>query len=218
VPPQPIVVCPLAFERRALHGAGLGTLCRIECCGPGPSAVAAWAEDLAPAAPVILCGLAGSARDPFRVRRAFAAAAILLDDGRRLDPPLGAGPGPAPVIASADRTLTTPAEKADWVRRTGADLVDLESATFARLAVERGWRWTVVRGVSDGPRASLPAGLDEWVDDRGRTRVGAVCRAIVGRRARIRQLIRLRSDSRAAMTAAAEVIRHMLGARDGPAP
>jgi hypothetical protein len=207
---EPIVVCPLEFERRALQGAGLGTVCRIECCGPGPAAVAAWCGERALTVPVILCGLAGSVRDPYRERAAFAALAVLADDGRRLDPVLPAGPGPAPLIGSAERTLATPREKADWARRSGADLVDRESATFAPLAAERGWRWTVVRGVSDGPRTSLPAGLDEWVDDRGRTRPGAVCGAILRRHARIRQLVRLRATGRAAMRAAADVVRHML--------
>jgi hypothetical protein len=215
---EPVVVCPLEFERRALLGAGLGTRCRVECCGPGAAAVGAWAEGATPAAPVILCGLAGSARDPYRERAAFAARAVVLEDGRLLDPPLGAGPGPAPLIGSADRTLATLAEKAEWARRTGADLVDLESATFARIADERGWRWTVVRGVSDGPRTALPPGLDDWVDDRGRTRLGAVCGAILRRRARIRQLIRLRAAGRAAMRAAAGVIGPMLGDPDGPSP
>jgi hypothetical protein len=139
----------------------------------------------------------------------------VADDGRRLTPTLGAGNDPAPLLGSADRTLTTPAAKRAWARRTGADLVDREAAAFAGAATERGWQWTIVRGVGDGPQTPLPEGIDAWVDDRGRTRAAAVCRAVALGRAGIRPLIRLRSDSVAALRAAAEIIRRMLDDLDG---
>jgi hypothetical protein len=219
------VVCPLEFERRVLHRAELGDRCRLDCCGPGPQGVAWWAAGRDASAPVILCGLAGSASGSYLPRTAFIPAAVVTDDGQRLEPTLGVGGvgrvggcDPAPLIGSADRTLTTSRAKQDWARQTGADLVDQESVAFARTAADRGWRWTNVRGVGDGLQTPLPDGIDAWVDDRGRTRVAAVCRAVATGHAGIRQLIRLRSDGLAAMRAAAEVLRHMLDDLDGSEP
>jgi len=212
---EPIVVCPLEFERRVLQRAGLGDRCRLACCGPGPQAVVQWAAGVAAGAPVILCGLAGSTCAAYPPRSAHVPAAVVADDGRRLTPTLGPGGGPAPLLGSADRTLTTPEAKRAWARRTGADLVDREAAAFAGTATERGWQWTIVRGVGDGPQTPLPEGIDAWVDDRGRIRAAAVCRAVALGRAGIRPLIRLRSDSVAALRAAAEIIRRMLDDLDG---
>jgi hypothetical protein len=216
------IVSPLEFERRALYRAGLGDRCRLDCCGPGPQGISRWAAGCDASAPVILCGLAGSVCRSYVARSAYVPKAVVADDGRRLEPTFGpgraAGPGPAPLIGSAERTLTTPRAKQDWAGQTGADLVDLESAAFARTATDRGWPWTVVRAVGDGPQTPLPEGIDAWVDDRGRTLAATVWRAVVRGRAGIGQLIRLRSDSLAAMQAAAEIIRRMLDDLDGSSP
>jgi hypothetical protein len=214
----PIVVCPLEFERRVLHRAGLGDRCRLDCCGPGPQAVVRWATGLTPAAPVILCGLAGSVSPGYPPGSAHVPAAVLADDGQRFAPTLGLAGGPTPLLGSADRTLTTPQAKRDWAQRTGANMVDREAAAFARTAAGRDWQWSIVRGVSDGPQTPLPDCVDAWVDPRGRTRAAAVCRAIVLGRVNIRRLNRLRSDSVAALRAAAEIIQRMLDDLDGSSP
>ncbi len=108
-------------------------------------------------------------------------------------------------------TLTTPAAKRAWADRSGADLVDLESAAFARIATTNGWDWGIVRGVSDGPDTTLPGDIDTWVDGRGRPRPGRVLRAVLGGRVGVGRLARLRADGIAAMSAAAVVLQRMLG-------
>jgi hypothetical protein len=206
----PIVVCPLEFERRALHRAGLAARCHLLCCGPGPEAVQRWCAEQTPSGPVILCGVAGSVQATYSARTAHAASAVLGDNGRRYVATCGPRSDGGPVIACTRDTLTTPEAKAAWADRTGADLVDRESAAFAAAADRYNWRWTIVRGVSDGPEATLPDNVDTWVDGRGHTRFGAVLRALVTGRARRGPLDRLRTDAAAAMAAAAEVIRRML--------
>ncbi len=143
---------------------------------------------------------------------------FVIDDRQRLEPTLGPRRDGAPLIGSVDRTLTTSQAKRDWARQTGADLVDHESVAFARTATDRGWPWAIVRGIGDGHETLLPDGIDAWVDDRGRTRAAAVCAAVATGRAGVRQLIRLRSDSLAALRAAAEIIRPMLDDLDGSSP
>lgn len=207
-----VIVCPLEFERRILERAAVRGRVRTDCCGPGPDAVRAWVETQAPTTPVILCGLAGALREPFETGQAFVAEAVRLGDGSRLTPTLETreAPGRRAVLCSAPATLTTPESKRQCAESTGADLVDRESEAFAAAAHERGWRWSVVRGVSDGPAATLPADIDTWVDARGRSRLGVACRAVAGRRLGIGPLLRLRAASVDAMRSAAALIERML--------
>ncbi len=117
---------------------------------------------------------------------------------------------PGAVVSCPANTLLTPAAKRAWAEHSPADLVDLESAAFARIAVEKGWDWGIVRGVSDGPDTTLPGGIDTWVDGQGRSRPGRVLRAVLGGRVGVGQLARLRTQGIAAMTAAAVVLQRML--------
>lgn len=209
-PTGPIVVCPLDFERRRLRCAGLHRRFDLQCCGPGAAGVRRWAEGRDPPGPVVLCGVAGAVRDGFPAGSAYAAAAVVDGDGRRLVPALGAGERDGPVVGSAGAALVTPDQKRAWAQRTGCDLVDLESAAFAEIAAARGWRWAVVRGVSDGPDTELPAGIDRWADETGRARLWPVLRALLGRRVTLAQLRRLRADGLAAMREAAGIVERML--------
>jgi hypothetical protein len=56
----------------------------------------------------------------------------------------------------------------------GAALVDMESHAFAAVCEASRLRWAVVRGVSDGPDVALPAEALQWVDEKGKTRMGRV--------------------------------------------
>ena len=211
-PAAPIILTPLVFEQRVLARAGLDSDASLSCCGPGRSTIERWAAG--PTAPgarrvVILAGLAGSMRPGFPARSAYAAATVVAANGARREPPLP-WTGQSAVIASAPGTLTTPQAKRSFADSSGADLVDRESAAFAEAAEKKGWRWAIVRGVSDGPDDALPADIDDWVDGKGRTRVSSVARWLIRRPARIRPLLRLRADSVAAMEAVAVVVRSML--------
>ena len=211
--PKPIVVCPLAFEQHWLRRAGCGRRCLLDCSGPGAPAIARWAATRRPGGPVILCGLAGSLSDAWLVGSAHVPIAVAADDGGRYAPTFGAlrgDAGGAPLFSSAPTTLTTSQARRSWAERSGADIVDLESVAFARAATAARWRWTIVRGISDGPATSLPPDIDDWVSERGRARPGMVVRALARRRVTIGQLRRLRSDSVAAMQAAARLIEQLL--------
>ena len=203
-----LVVCPLRFERRALERAGLGRLCTLASCGPGADAAGRWASLQTPTGAVILCGLAGSLDLRFALGTAHTVSSVLVDDRTRLTPSMTAPDGP--VVSSPGRTLTSVEAKREWAARTGSDLVDLESAAFARVAEENRWRWAIVRGVSDGPDTTLPADIDTWVDAIGRTRPVRVARAVLRGRVSPGRLMRLRTDGSAAMSAAAAVIERML--------
>ncbi len=202
-----IVVCALEFERRLLVRAGVGRICELACCGPGAERVRRWASQQTPSGAVFLCGLAGALSDTFAVGTACAVATVVVDD-RQIRPSMTESAGA--VVACPASTLTTPASKRAWADRTGATLVDLESAAFALIAADKRWDWGIVRGVSDGPDTTLPGGIDTWVDGQGRSRPGRVLRAVLGGRVGVGQLARLRTQGIAAMAAAAVVLQRML--------
>jgi hypothetical protein len=85
----------------------------------------------------------------------------------------------------------------------------MESAAFARVASARRWKWAVVRGISDTVDETLPEGIGDWVDDRGRLRIWAVVRAIIARPVLLVRLRSLRARSVAAMRAVAAALESM---------
>ncbi|CAE7209229.1 phrB [Symbiodinium necroappetens] len=74
------------------------------------------------------------------------------------------------TVVGVDVIVPDEASKRAMARETGASVVDMESHVVARRATERGMRWCVVRGVSDGPEQEFPAWIaadrDEPVFDR----------------------------------------------------
>ncbi len=211
------VVCPLEFERRALLQAGVGKYCEVRCCGPGALAARQGFQDSAITdGPIILAGLAGALREDISKGSAYVATRVIDDAGHSWHPTgiaKGNLPGPSgPTIISTAHTITTTQDKRALAQRSGADLVDLESAAFAEAASAAGRRWAIVRGVSDGLHDALPEAIDEWVDEQGRARTSAVIAAIVRRPALVSQVRRLRADSIGAMNAVAGVIDTMLSA------
>ncbi len=172
-----------------------------------------------PGAVVLLAGVAGGLRDSIPLRSAVVASAVIEETGRRFVPSLRVpGGATATLVESARAVLTQPHEKRAWAERTGADLVDRESAAFARLAERAGWRWAVVRGVSDGTAVSLPPEIDTWVDPHGRTRFARLLRDLARRPARLRDLARLRADAVAAMEAVSALLEAFLTAPAPPMP
>ena len=194
---------------------GLARRCHLHCCGPGAEAVAGWTGTIDPGdAPVILAGLAGALRPTHRVGTAHVITEVRPENGKAIipswpdrhtnEPPRG-GVGAA-VVTSVATLVHEPAFKAALAARTGADLVDLESAAFASAAASRGWRWGIVRGVSDAADSDLPADVGTWIDAAGRLRWTALLAALRRRPALAGPLRRLGRDAREAMKAVAEQI------------
>ncbi len=197
--------------------AGIGKYCEVRCCGPGGLAARQGVERSAITdGPIILAGLAGALREDISKGSAYVATRVIDGAGHSWRPTgiaKGNLHGPSgPTIISTVHTITTTQDKRALAQRSGADLVDLESAAFAEAASAAGRRWAIVRGVSDGLHNALPEDIDEWVDEQGRTRTSAVIAAILRRPALVGEVRRLRADSIAAMAAVAEVIDSMLSA------
>ena len=214
---RPTLVVPLEFERRALLDTPLSEACDIICCGPGASTIERWVESCGIGEqPLILVGLAGSLRDDIAVGTAHNIAKVIDDDGHEWEPTFEGrderSSSRALTIVSTHQAVTESSAKKALARRTRADLVDMESAAFADAVSQIQRPWAVVRGVSDGVEDSLPDDIEDWIDERGRTKTTAVIGAIVRRPALIVAVRRLRAQSAAAMDAAAKLIDSMLSA------
>jgi hypothetical protein len=205
------VLCALEFERSALAALARRRGWTMHCCGPRAAGVERWAgsAEAPPAgATVVLAGVAG-ATSPIEAGRAVAVAKVVDGRGGEWAPPLGTAAPRTACCLSVDEVLTSTEAKDRAARTHGADLVDMESAAFARLATARGWEWAVVRGISDTVDETLPEGIGDWVDERGRLRIWQVACAILRRPGLLMRLRSLRARSVAAMRAVAAALESM---------
>ena len=208
------VICPLEFERSRLAHAAKACGWVLYCCGPGRAGIERWAASvrLPAGTQVVLAGVAGGLR-PTAVPGTAVVPSIIVDQhGREWHPParmssgeVGAPPQRAVRCLSADCVLQTPAAKQVAAERFDVDLVDMESAAFARVAEAAGWNWRVIRGISDGYNETLPDGVEQWTSANGQTRIGAVLGSLARRPMRlpilVPQLLALARRSGAAMQA-----------------
>lgn len=208
----------MKYEERALARAGIADVADLACCGPGPDAIVRWAEtEGVGRSQVILAGLAGSLRETMRPGEAFVISTVTSPTGRHfrcdVSPPAedaGEKRVRRAVVASAETILTTPQAKEAWAEKTGADLVDLESAVFAEAAAIFGWRWVIVRGVSDGPGEGLPHGIEHWLDQKGSVRPGRIAWSLAIRPWSIPMVLRIRRHAREAMANVAAILKALL--------
>ena len=207
------LVCPLEFERSALRPVARRRAWTLHCCGPGVAGVERWAgASMIPrGACVVLAGVAGGLHPGIRSETAVEVVEVLQPGALVPAPPLRLTGLPAARCLAVPAALTSVEAKREAAERHGADVVDTESAAFARVASRSRWSWTIVRGVSDGAWHSLPEGVESWTDVRGRTRLGSVAWAVARGRVSGRELVRLGGRSRMAMKAVAaalEAVEH----------
>jgi nucleoside phosphorylase len=109
-------------------------------------------------------GIAGALRGDLPVGTVIDATRVVDESGSVLweGGPLGARPARTGTILGADRIVDDPSERARLHEQTGADAVDMESATLARSGRLAG----CVRAISDTPTSKL-AGLAEAVKPSG---------------------------------------------------
>ena len=199
MPAEIVVLCPLEIERRAASAA-VAARARVVRTGPGALAVARAVEglDLASNGLVVLFGVAGGiAESPIAVT---ASDVIDGDTGERWTPTVGSDGGV--VVVGVEAPIGTVEEKRALAARTGASVVDCESHGFARACAERGVRWAIVRGVSDGPGDTLPACAATWVRDDGITNARRVAADLLRRPVLIAPVARLGRATRAGLASA----------------
>lgn len=78
------------------------------------------------------------------------------------------------AIATGDRVISTPAQKAELRRATGARFADMEAAAVARESQSRGLPFHCIRVVSDTADEGFDTDLDAARDAEGRFRLPAI--------------------------------------------
>jgi len=115
------------------------------------------------------------------------------------------------AVFTADRVLTTTAEKAALRERTGAAAVDMESAGVAAVAAAARVPFIAIRAVADTAADTLPARVAELVTDDGRTRLAALPPILLAPR-QFARLLRLGLRSREARRVLRRIAALLAGA------
>jgi nucleoside phosphorylase len=196
-----LVVCPLRFERDIVRRT-VRVNASVACCGLGAEAVRTWArtQDEHHDA-IVLVGTAGALDPTIRAGTARGVTEVIdVDTGRTWTPPLSvASPDCRAVQTHAP---VTGAARIDLRAASNAAIVDMESVAFAQAAEAAGWRWGIVRGVSDDADHELPPEVTSFTAENGRTRPLGIALALARRPQLARELIGVRRRAIDAMRAA----------------
>jgi len=131
------------------------------------------AETIGPLRSVISVGYAGAMRPGISARAIFWPS-LVIDSRTNERHVCEQGSG---TLVTTDHVVNRD-EKADMAARWGADLVDMETATVARLAQQRGLPFRALRVVSDEAEELLPD-LERFTDVHGGFREAAFARYIL---------------------------------------
>jgi len=210
-----LVLAALPEELAALRAAPLGPEVMLAVTGDGErnarDGAGALIAELRPAS-LIVVGVAGALSPGLGPGELVVARRIVREGGAAFDaaPELvaaarAAGARPA-VVVSAARLADTVDEKRRLYALAAADgaggagepaVVDLESAAFVEAARAAGVPWLVLRAVSDTADETLPALLNNSLDDGGALRRGRVLVRLVGQPSALPQLLEPRRRVRA---------------------
>ena len=168
---RPLLLCPTRFENghvRALAEA-MGAECLVIGVGCGcEESIRRVAHERRGSRVALLVGIAGALRAHATVGQAFLAERVVDESGAVHLPPITAGAPRLPLTCSREVVVGETAREST-AARTGAAMVDMESGPFARVATALGWRWGVLRGVSDDAARDLPPEVMRWLRPDGGT-------------------------------------------------
>jgi Phosphorylase superfamily len=136
---------------------------------------------------IILAGLAGGLDPALRI------GDVIVDEN-------------AEKIYCADKLISTPREKSELFRSSGAMAVDMESAIVRQFAQHRAIPFIHVRSVSDTADETLDPALLGLIDEIGRLQLGKIVATIVRQPTLLGDLLRLRARSRIALATLASAV------------
>jgi adenosylhomocysteine nucleosidase len=184
------------------------------CAGAGQVAATrafAAVEQDAPVDLLFSFGWAGALRADLSAGAAYNVAGVIdARTGERFRCEAGAGEEwlvTSPIVADAT-------EKRRLAAAYGAELVDMEAAAMARLALMRGIPFYAIKGVSDNLEAQLPD-FNRFIGIDGKFQLGQFVLFVSLRPKYWLELIRMGENSRQASEQMAKAFREFLEGREG---
>ncbi|WP_174502700.1 phosphorylase [Acidiphilium sp. C61] len=197
-------VTGLTAEASLLHGMDA----KVAVGGGTPEGATRAARSLArdsSVSAIISFGLAGgldpgsAAGDLLIPRRILDAAGTAFPCDNRLADMFGGVT--ADAMIGGGKVAVTPQDKMMLFASTGAVAIDLESAAVARVALEHGLGFAVLRAVADPAGRHLPPAALLALGTDGRIQLGQVVRSVLRQPAQIPQLLALAREAAAARRA-----------------
>lgn len=195
----PVLVCfavpqeAKPFQKLARHHSNVRVLLTGMGARNAERAIRIALNDIHPAA-VFTCGFAGALNPDLRIADVVGPSAALV---------VGARPA---VFILSERVAVTAAEKSALRARTGADVVEMESAIIERECQKAGVPCTTVRVISDEANEDLPLDFNALMTHDQRLSMARLIRAVLKAPQKTPSLMRLGKNSARAAGALAQVL------------
>jgi nucleoside phosphorylase len=102
-----------------------------------------------------------------------------------------------------DQPLASVTQKAKTYADTQSDLVDMEAMAFAQIAKKKGWKWGVVKGISDASDQELPSLVEKMATTKGRPHIWQMAWAMASHPQQLPALLTLGRNARRALDSVA---------------
>ena len=149
---------------------------------------------------VISCGFAGGLQPQLRIGDLVVSSRVCDSGGVEIATPHGMQPDPdkglhVGRVLTTDRIVRTVAEKQELADRHSAIACDMESHAVASVCRDAKVPFMIVRSVTDGLAADLPAEVHALLASTGAGRLGATVGALWNRPESVKDLWKLRENA-----------------------
>lgn len=199
-----LILTAMATEERAIS-AELGDLCQsagVTVRTIGIKAERFNSDSLGKPDEILLVGLAGGLAPGLEVGEIIIEASA---NWPTFDLPFRGG-----KVHTADRIVTSIAEKERLFRETGCDAVDMEGKIVRRWADSIDVPMLHLRAISDSAEESVPADMLKWVDAVGTPLPGKIAANLALHPGEIPAMIRLGKNSKLALRNLAAAVRRIV--------
>jgi adenosylhomocysteine nucleosidase len=157
---------------------------------------------------VILAGYGGALTDSSKIGDVIVAKDVIDESGNAYA--CVAVPGAAGRVLTVNRMIATAEEKRALGLAHGAAVCDMESAAVAAVCQAKGVPFLAVRAISDDATCSLPAELDDIIQN-GRVSVRRLIITIIRKPGIVREFRKLHCDTQLAGERLGEALHGIIG-------
>lgn len=114
------------------------------------------------------------------------------------------------TLLTVDHVVTTPQQKQQHFKATGADAVDMESRPVIEMALDMGLHVSAVRVISDDAKTGIPQAASGWIDETGTPKIREPMMWMFSGWSRFQTMRRMIKDTTHAAEALAKTIPGMI--------